>query len=65
MEVKSFLVSDWESKWDKTPAWRFWREIYNKYIIPSRVDELEGKVVSDGQGFKEDLKAYLDIYGKK
>jgi len=65
MSIKAVLVSDWESKWEKTPVYRFWREVYNKYIIPGRVQELKDKVEEDAQTFKEEMKAYLEIVGKR
>lgn len=65
VEIKSNLVSDPESKWDKNPFSRFIRDIYSKYIIPSRVDSLREKTISDGRKFKEDLKAYLELIGRR
>lgn len=65
MEIKANLVTDPNSKWDKTPFYRFLRDLYSKYIIPSRVDALENKVKGDAQTFKEELKGYLEIYGRR
>jgi hypothetical protein len=64
-EIKGALVRDHDSKWESSPQWRFLREIYNKYIIPSRVEKMEDKVRGDVQTFKDELKAYLDLLGKR
>ncbi len=63
--VKAGLVSDPDSKWDRSPFLRFWREIYSKYIISGRVDAMRYKVQDDAQAFVEELKAYLNASGKR
>src|SRR3989344_1355691 len=65
VEIKSNLVSDPDSKWDKTPFYRFIRDIYGKYIVPNRVDALRDKTSGDGRKFKEELKAYLELMGRR
>jgi hypothetical protein len=65
IEIKGILIKDPESKWDKTPFFRFLREVYNKYIIPGRVDKLEDKVRDDVKDYKESLKAFLELTGKR
>lgn len=65
MEIKGLLVKDMESKWDATPFNRFLRDIYNKYIIPSRIDTMEEKVKADVRQYKEALKAYADLTGHR
>jgi len=63
--IKGVLVRDPDSKWESTPWLRFLRDVYNKYIIPSRVESMELKVKGDVQTFKDELKAYLDLTGKR
>lgn len=65
MTIKANLVQDPDSKWDKTPTYRFFRDLYSKFVIPTRVDDLRGLVIGDAQGFKEQLKAFLDLQGKR
>ncbi len=65
VEVKGALMRDPESKWDKTPMMRMWRDIYSKYIIPGRIDQWRNEVRDDAQRFKEELKAYLELIGKR
>ena len=65
VEIKSSLVSDPESKWDKSPTQRFLRDVYSKYIIPTRVDNVKNEVIGDAQKFKEELKSCLELMGKR
>ncbi len=64
-EIKGALVRDPDSKWDKSPMLRFFRDVYSKFIVPGRIYGLKQKVTSDAQRFKEELKAYLEIYGRR
>ena len=59
------LIKDPESKWDTSPFYRFLRDFYNKYIIPARVEDMEGRVSEDVSIFKEELKAFLELSGKR
>ncbi len=65
VEIKGNLVSDRKSKWDRSPWFRFWRDVYSKYIVPQRVDELEDRTKDDVKKFKEELKAYLELLGSR
>jgi hypothetical protein len=63
--IKGTLVRDPESKWDITPGYRFLRDVYGKYIIPGRVDKIQGIIVGNVIGLKEELKAFLELTGRR
>ncbi len=65
IELRGALVKDPESKWDGSPFTRFLRETYNKFIIASRVDALEGTAIEDVQDFKEKMKEFFVLSGKR
>jgi hypothetical protein len=66
MEIKGVLVKDRKNTWDETSAvYKFLREVYNKYIIPSRIEAMENKVEVDARSFKDEVKAYLELTGKR
>jgi len=65
VEITGALVKDPDSKWDKSPFSRFMRDVYNKYVIPSRVNDMRFKVSGDVQNFKEELKAFLELVGRR
>lgn len=65
VEIKGNLIKDPDSKWEGSASYRFLRDWYNKYIIPKRIDSIEGKVEGDVKEFKEQLKSYLELSGKR
>jgi hypothetical protein len=65
VEIKGNLIRDPESKWESTPYYRFLRDVYNKYVIPARVDNMESLTFSDVVTLKEELKAYLELTGRR
>ncbi len=66
IEVKGVLVKDPKNTWDETiPVYKFMREIYDKYIIPQRIDSMNDKVEGDVRAFKDEVKAYLELTGKR
>lgn len=65
LEITGTLIMDPDSKWDTSPFSRFSRDLYNKYIIPSRVYDAKGRVNDKLQDFKEELKSFLDLVGRR
>ena len=65
VKVKAILVRDYDGKFETTPFKKFIRAIYEKWIIASRIDEMEGNLVGKADGFLSQAKAYLDLEGKK
>lgn len=65
LDMQGFLIRDPSSEWDKKPGLRFLRDVYNKYIIPKRFEdmkEMTDKVIKD---LKEELKAFLELSGRR
>ena len=65
INMKGILVSDYEGKYDTSPTLRFFRGVYEKWIIPSTIEQIEEKLVSHCDGFLGEAKAYLDLEGKR
>ncbi|MBU2503998.1 MAG: hypothetical protein KJ879_03015 [Nanoarchaeota archaeon] len=65
MTVKGILVSDYNGKFDKNWYAKWFRGVYEKWIISSRVVEFTDKIASDCDEFLSQAKAYLDLEGKK
>lgn len=63
--IKGVLIKDPDSKWDSTPFYKFLRDIYSKYIIPGRIDQMEDRVKDDVRDFKEKMKLFFEISGKR
>ena len=65
VKIKGILVRDYDGKFEKTAGKKFLRSIYEKWVIPSRIEEFEEKIITGCDEFLNQAKAYLDIEGKK
>lgn len=66
IEIKGNIVKDPKNTWDETrPIFKFFREAYDKYIIPGRIIAMGDKVEEDVRAFKDEVKAYLELSGKR
>ena len=63
--IKGVLVKDYEGKFEKTGFQKFLRGIYEKMVIPARVEQFEEKIMEDCDEFLSQAKAYLDLEGKR
>ena len=64
-DIKGLIIKDPDSKWDSAPLYRFMRDTYNKYIIPGRINAIEDRIRNDVRTFKEEIKAFLEMSGKR
>lgn len=65
IKIKGTLVKDYKGKFEKNAIQKFLRAIYEKMVIPSRVEQFEGKIIEDCDEFLSQAKAYLDLEGKR
>ncbi len=65
IELTGNLIKDPESSWESTPLNRFLRDVYNKYIIPTRVESMNEKVKADVRDIKEEMKAFFTLSGRR
>jgi hypothetical protein len=65
MKVKGTLIRDYDGKFEKSASQKFMRSIYEKWIIASRIEQFEAKLISDCNEFLAQAKAFLDLEGKK
>ena len=65
IEIKGSLFKDYGNQWNKSATTRFFKELYHKYVIPARTDQMKVRVEEDVQNFKEEMKALLELTGKK
>lgn len=65
VEVKGNLIRDYEGKFEHSGFQKFMRSTYEKWVIPSRVEEYETKLSENCDEFLSQAKAYLDLEGKK
>ncbi|MEK6928785.1 MAG: hypothetical protein AABW65_02430 [Nanoarchaeota archaeon] len=65
IEIKGNLIKDHKNRWENGNFYIALRDIYDKYIIPGRIDELGKKVTSDVTSLKEEAKAFLELSAKR
>jgi len=65
IKVKGILIRDYEGKFESTAFKKFLRSIYEKWIIASRIEQFEEKLINDCDEFLSQAKAYLDLEGKR
>ena len=63
--IKGMLEKDYSSKWGATGFQKFMRGVYDKFVIPTRTEEMELKVREIVQEFKEEMKAYLELSARR
>ncbi len=65
VKVKGVLIKDYQGKFETTAFKKFLRSIYEKWVITSRIDQMEDKIAGDCDEFLSQTKAYLALEGKK
>lgn len=65
IKIKGILVRDYQGKFEVNSTRKFMRAIYEKWVIPARIEEYENKIIGDCDEFLSQAKAYLDIEGKR
>ena len=59
------LVRDYEARWEDNPTYKFFRGIYDKYIIRTTMEEYEDKLKDKTETFIEQVKSFLALEGKR
>jgi len=67
IEVKfsAILVKDYEHRWENSGFLKFLRGVYDRYIIKSRIDDYEDKLLDEVDEVITQMKSYLTIEGKQ
>jgi hypothetical protein len=65
LTFRAELEKDWEGDWSKTPFNTFLRGIYDKYILRTTLDEYEDALSAKASDFVGDVKAFLNLEGRK
>ncbi len=65
IELKGTVIKDYDGKWETSAFSKFMRDVYNKYVIPSRVYEINNMVEGNVRKLKDQIKAYLELSGRR
>jgi hypothetical protein len=63
--MDGFLERDYKSKFEKSAFHKFMRAIYEKAVIPARIEQFEEKIIEECSEFLAQVKSYLDLEGKR
>lgn len=64
VKMSGFLEKDYENKWDENPMTKFFRGIYDKFIIKNRIEQYEDKITGDVDGTLAQVKSFLSLEAK-
>ena len=65
VKMSANLVKDYKGRFETGGIRKFLREIYQKWVIPSRIEQFQQKLFSDCDEFLSQVKSYLDLEGKR
>lgn len=65
VKVTGNLIRDYQGKFESNAFQKVLRSIYEKWIIPSRIEDFEEKLYVQCDNFLSQIKAYFDLEGKK
>lgn len=65
MEINGLLEKDWEDRWEKNPTYKFFRAVYDNYIIRSTREEYEDRLTAKAVSYTENVKGFLNLEGRK
>lgn len=63
IKVSTVLEKDYENRWENRPFFKFLRTLYDRYLIPSRIEMYEGKLLGEMDELIAQIKAFLSISG--
>ena len=65
IKFKALLVKDYENRWENHPAWKFLRGIYDRYIIRTRIEDYQERLLEEVNEAIAQAKALLAIETKR
>ena len=61
VKIKTTLEKDYESRWEGRPFFKFLRTLYDRYLVPSRIEQYEEKLIIEGDELVAQLKSFLEL----
>lgn len=65
LDFKGTLEKDYSNKWSGTAMNRFFKDPYHKFVIPGRIEEKSENARNSIIKFKEEMKAFFELTGKR
>lgn len=64
IKIGAQLEADPKNEWEKKPVYKFFRGIYDKYIVDTVSKEAKKNTAIDASSLVDDIKSFLNIAGK-
>ena len=64
LKFAAILVKDYEDRWENQPFWKFLRGIYERYIVKSRIEDYQIKLLGEMEEIIAQCKSFLAIEGQ-
>ena len=64
IKFRAVLIKDYESRWENHPFWKFLRGFYDRYIIRTRVEQYEERLLGEINEYIAEIKGLLAIETK-
>ena len=64
VKFKALLVKDYENRWENHPFWKFLRGIYDRYIIRTRIEQYQERLLEEVNEAIAEAKSLLAIETK-
>ena len=61
IKIDAFLEKDYESKWQSHPFVKFLRDVYDRYVIKSRIEDYEDRLTEEVDEAITQLKTFLSL----
>ena len=62
MRVSAWLEMDYEDKYSSSPIPKFLRDLYDKYIIKSRIENYEAQIHEECYELVAEVKSFLNLF---
>ena len=64
IKIAGVLIKDYEHKWEDAPIWKFFRGIYDRYIVRTRIEQYEERLLEEVNEYVAQAKSLLAIETK-
>ncbi|MBU2639762.1 MAG: hypothetical protein KKG75_03610 [Nanoarchaeota archaeon] len=62
MRFDAWIEYDYEGKYEKSPLLKVFRDLYNKYIIKSRIEGYEAQIHEEIYELVAEIKSFLNLF---
>jgi hypothetical protein len=61
LKISGLLEKDYEGRWEANAFNKFLRDVYDKYVIPGRIDQYEQKLFDEANEVSSQIKSFLAV----